>query len=139
MLLVCAAPDPAALEGDAKATIQTIRTFTHHAISVFFERFRSLVRDTNGGADEEDINEAWRDMNWFIFRLRKRQYQDEEFLPELVDGLAALVEQDIQGIKRLRTFWHDHREWFKERKHELDERRKVCCMALSHTSHDCRC
>ena len=135
MLLVCAAPDPAALEGDAKTTVQDIRTFTHDAISVFFERFRTLVEDTNGGADEEDIEEAWRHMNVFIGDLRRRQYQDDEFLPELVDGLAPLIAQDVKGMERLHWLFGDNREWFKEQKHALDERRKVCCLTWLHTSY----
>ena len=136
MLLICAAPDPAALEGDGKATIQAIRTFAHHAISVFFERFRTLVGNTNGKADEEDIDRAWQYMDRFIFYLRTRQYQDDEFLPELVDGLAALIEQDEKGVERLRSngcFNWNNRDWFKDRVQEVKERREVChamCMSM---------
>ena len=100
MLLICAAPDPAALEGDTKATIQAIRMFTHHAISVFFERFRTLVGGTNGEADKEDIDKAWRHMNIFIDVPRERRYQDDEFLLTLVDGLASLFMQD-QNTRRV--------------------------------------
>ena len=121
LLLMCAASDPALLEGDVKATIQSIRTFAQHAISIFFERFQTFVRDTNGTSDEENIDRAWGTMNRFIHGLR-----DEEFLPELVDGLETLIELDVHGIERLKWRWADNREWFKKRKRERDERRKVC-------------
>ena len=139
LLLLCAAPDTATHESDAKATIQAIRKFTHHAISVFLERFWILVVDTNGKADKPHSDKAWRCMNWFIYYLR-RYYQDEEFLPELVDGLAALIAQEERGLDRLlQDELFKNREWFTERKCELDERRKVRCLALLRTSHNYVC
>ena len=126
MLLICAAPDPAALEGDTKATIQAIRMFTHHAISVFFVRFRTLVGNTNSAADRLEMNRAWRYMDWLIHYYRRQGYQDDEFLPDLVDGLASLITKDQTGIDRqLDPRLRDHEEWFKDEKRKLNERRMV--------------
>ncbi|KAI0698852.1 hypothetical protein C8Q76DRAFT_248362 [Earliella scabrosa] len=136
LLLACAAPDPAALEGDAKATIQAIRTSTHHAISVFFERFRTLVGDTKGEAKKSDVEKAWKSIDSFIYRLQRRRHQDDEFLPELLDGLEALIEQDVEVIERLHPYLCDHREWIREQKRGLDDRRKVCCLAPLCMSND---
>ncbi|KAI0704105.1 hypothetical protein C8Q76DRAFT_220152 [Earliella scabrosa] len=121
LLLFCAAPDPAALEGDSKTTVQVIRRYTHRAISVFFDRFRALVRDTSGET-ESDVDRAWLYMNEFIDDCRRRPYQDEEFHPDVVDGLASVIAQDERGIDRLDNILdYDNREWFQDRIQVLHE------------------
>ena len=140
LLLICAAPNPAALEGEAKVTIQAIRAFTHHAISVFFELYRPFVGVQTNRVAESLTGIAWANTNWVIQFFQKAQYEDDEFLPDLVDGLESLIAQDAKGIEWLHSpNLYDHREWFREMKCELDKRRKVCCLALLPTSHECGC
>ena len=126
LLLFCAAPDPAAVEGDSKTTVQVIRRYTHRAISVFFDRFRALVGDTSGET-ESDIDRAWLYMNEFIDDFRRRLYQEDELHPDVVDGLASVIAPDERGIDRLDHLYdYDNREWFQDQIQILHGLRMVC-------------